>query len=91
LLDEIVKILNDYPDYMMTIEGHTDNVGSDEVNLKVSRERANSVKNYFVSKGISTDRLSAEGYGESRPVANNKTAAGRAKNRRVAMDLKLKD
>jgi outer membrane protein OmpA-like peptidoglycan-associated protein len=90
LMDEIVKILNDYPDYMMTIEGHTDNVGSDEANLKVSRERANAVKNYFISKGISTDRLQADGFGESKPVADNKTAAGRAKNRRVTLDLKLK-
>jgi outer membrane protein OmpA-like peptidoglycan-associated protein len=90
LLDEIVAILNNYPDYMMTIDGHTDNVGSDELNLKLSRERAASVKNYFVSKGVSTDRVVTNGYGETQPVANNKTAAGRAKNRRVAMDLKLK-
>ena len=91
LLNEIVKILNDYPDYMMTIEGHTDNVGNDAFNMKLSKDRAASVKNYFVSKGISSDRLTTDGFGETKPVASNKTAAGRAKNRRVAMDLKLKD
>ncbi|RYE22766.1 MAG: OmpA family protein, partial [Sphingobacteriales bacterium] len=90
LLDEIVGILNNYPDYMMTIDGHTDDVGSDETNLKLSRDRAASVKNYFVSKGVGTDRIATNGYGETQPVASNKTAAGRAKNRRVAMDLKLK-
>ncbi len=91
LLDEIVKILNDYPDYAMTIDGHTDNVGKPDKNLQLSKDRANSVKNYFVSKGISADRLEANGYGDTKPVASNKTAKGRAQNRRVAMDLKLKD
>ncbi|MBN9483062.1 MAG: OmpA family protein [Bacteroidetes bacterium] len=91
LLNEIVKILNDYPDYMMTIDGHTDNVGKPEKNMQLSKDRAQSVKNYFVSKGISEDRLVTNGYGDTKPVASNKTAKGRAQNRRVAMDLKLKD
>ncbi|MCW3123531.1 MAG: OmpA/MotB domain protein [Flavipsychrobacter sp.] len=90
LLDEIVAILNEYKDYYMTIEGHTDDVGSDAKNLILSRDRAASVKAYYVSKGISNDRLETDGFGESRPVASNKTAAGRAKNRRVEMDLKLR-
>lgn len=91
LLDEVVKILNDYPDYLMTIDGHTDNVGNAAKNMQLSRDRADAVKNYFVTKGISSDRLMSNGYGDTKPVAPNKTAAGRAKNRRVAMDLKLKD
>lgn len=91
LLDEVVKILNDYPDYQMTIDGHTDNTGKPEKNLQLSKDRAASVKAYFVSKGISADRLTDNGYGDTKPAASNKTAAGRAKNRRVAMDLKLKD
>lgn len=91
ILDEIVKILNDYPDYNMSIEGHSDNVGNAAKNMQLSKDRANSVKNYFVAKGIATERLSADGFGDTKPVASNKTAAGRAKNRRVAMDLKLKD
>lgn len=89
LLDEIVTILNNYPDYYMTIDGHTDNVGKPEANMILSQNRAASVKNYFVSKGISTNRITTAGHGETEPVATNKTAAGRAKNRRVAMDLKL--
>lgn len=90
LLDEVVKILNDYPDYNMTIDGYTDNTGNAERNLQLSKERANSVMNYFISKGIDANRLKADGHGIENPVASNKTAAGRAKNRRVVMDLKLK-
>lgn len=91
LLDEIVAILNDYADYNMTIDGHTDNVGNDEKNMTLSLDRANAVKNYFVSQGIASSRLETHGYGETQPVADNKTAKGRAKNRRVTMDLKLRD
>jgi outer membrane protein OmpA-like peptidoglycan-associated protein len=90
MLDEIVQILNDYPDYYMTIDGHTDNVGKDESNMQLSKDRANSVRNYFIGKGIAEGRLEANGYGETQPVADNKTKAGKAKNRRVAMDLHLK-
>lgn len=91
ILNEIVDILNEYSDYNMTIDGYTDNIGSDEVNLKLSRERANSVREYFISKGVDANRLTAEGHGETDFVATNKTAAGRAKNRRVEMDLVLRD
>lgn len=91
LLDEIVQILNDYPDYNMTIDGYTDNTGNATRNLELSKKRANAVKDYFISKGIDANRLMADGHGIDNPVASNKTAAGRAKNRRVEMDLKLKD
>lgn len=90
LLDEIVQILNDYPDYMMTIDGYTDNVGKPAKNLVLSKDRAASVKNYFVSKGIGESRIVTDGHGDADPKASNKTAKGRAKNRRVEMDLKLK-
>lgn len=90
LLDEIVGILNEYPDYKMTIDGHTDNVGNATRNLELSRQRALSVKNYFVAKGISTERIETEGYGDTQPKATNKTAGGRAQNRRVEMDLELR-
>jgi hypothetical protein len=90
LLDEIVKILNDYPDYMMTIDGYTDNVGKPAKNLVLSKDRAASVKKYFVSKGIDETRIVTDGHGDADPKASNKTAKGRAKNRRVEMDLKLK-
>lgn len=90
ILDEIVQILKDYPDYNMTIDGYTDNTGRAERNLELSKERANSVRDYFISKGIDANRLMADGHGDANPVASNKTRAGRAKNRRVEMDLKLK-
>lgn len=89
ILNEIVDILNEYSDYNMTIDGYTDNTGSAERNLELSGERANSVKDYFISKGIDANRLRAKGHGEANPVASNNTRAGRAKNRRVEMDLTL--
>lgn len=85
-LDELAVILNKYPKMQMQIEGNTDNVGKDEFNLKLSQDRAEAVKKYLVGKGIPADRLTAVGYGETKPIEDNKTAAGRAKNRRV--DLK---
>lgn len=91
LLDEIVTILNNYPDYNMTIDGYTDNTGKADKNLSLSQERADAVKAYFVDKGIAAGRLTSTGHGIENPVADNKTAAGRAKNRRVEMDLKLSE
>lgn len=89
-LDEVVDILNQYPDYNLRMGGHTDAVGSDAANLKLSQARVDAVKNYFVGKGIPDSRIEATGYGESRPIATNKTAVGRAQNRRVEMELYLK-
>ena len=87
-LDEIVKVLKDNPDMYLDIEGHTDNVGTDDYNQTLSDNRANSVKQYFISKGIEVRRLSSKGYGETTPIADNKTEAGRQKNRRVELRLK---
>ncbi len=86
-LDEVVKILKDNPDMYLSIDGHTDNVGSDEYNHTLSHNRAASVKDYFLSKGIAENRLRSAGHGESMPIADNNTAAGRQKNRRVEMKL----
>lgn len=86
-LDEVVKILNDNPDMHLAIDGHTDNVGTDEYNQTLSDNRANAVKEYFISKGISESRITSAGHGETMPIADNKTAAGRQKNRRVEMKL----
>ncbi|MEP7236941.1 MAG: OmpA family protein, partial [Ferruginibacter sp.] len=80
-------ILNENPTFKVQIDGHTDSQGGDDYNQKLSDERAASVKAYLMSKGIAEGRLSSAGYGESKPVADNKTAAGRAKNRRVEMTL----
>lgn len=86
-LDQIVNILNEYPTAMFSVDGHTDSVGSEENNQSLSEARAQSVVNYLVQKGVSQSRLSAKGYGESKPIASNKTRAGRAKNRRVEINL----
>jgi len=82
-LDRTVKFLKENKTLELEIAGHTDNVGSDATNLKLSQERAQSVVTYLVEHGIDKTRLIAKGYGESRPIAFNNTEAGRAKNRRV--------
>jgi outer membrane protein OmpA-like peptidoglycan-associated protein len=86
-LNDVVTILNENPSFKVQIDGHTDDQGKDEYNLDLSNRRAASVKAYLVSKGISEARLSSMGYGETKPVADNKTAKGRAQNRRVEMTL----
>ena len=86
-LDEVVKILQDNQLMKLSIAGHTDNVGADELNQKLSQNRANTVKEYFVSKGIEESRISSTGHGETTPLADNKTPAGRQKNRRVELKL----
>jgi outer membrane protein OmpA-like peptidoglycan-associated protein len=86
-LNEVVKILKDNPSLKLKVDGHTDNIGADDFNMKLSDGRAASVKKYLVSKGIDAARLESEGFGETTPVADNKTATGRQKNRRVEMKV----
>ena len=87
-LTSIAEIMNEYPQTVFHIEGHTDSQGSDALNLRLSKERAASVKNFLVEQdGIDASRITSEGYGESRPIATNKTAAGRQQNRRVEVSL----
>jgi OmpA-OmpF porin, OOP family len=87
-LDQVVKVLKENTNMKVKVEvqGHTDSVGTQQYNQKLSERRAMSVMNYLVSKGIARNRLSASGYGFSRPVATNETEEGRAKNRRVQLD-----
>lgn len=87
-LNKVVEILNENPGYKVDIDGHTDIVGKPEKNQLLSEARATAVKEYFVKKGISESRLIATGFGVDKPVADNKTAAGRAKNRRVELKLR---
>jgi outer membrane protein OmpA-like peptidoglycan-associated protein len=87
-LNEVVKVLNEDPSLNLDIKGHTDNVGKPANNQKLSQQRADAVKAYFVKKGISESRLTSTGYGDAQPIAPNTTAAGRQKNRRVEMMLK---
>ncbi|HAB27535.1 MAG: cell envelope biogenesis protein OmpA [Xanthomarina sp.] len=87
VLQNIIGILKEYPNAKFNIEGHTDSVGSEALNMKLSKERASSVMNYLISNGVASNRLTHEGYGESRPIDSNKTRAGRANNRRVEINL----
>ncbi|MGZ8510166.1 MAG: OmpA family protein [Chitinophagaceae bacterium] len=86
-LNEVAQVLKDDAELKLAIDGHTDNTGSDNLNQKLSENRAAAVKAYLVKKGIDESRLVSAGYGELQPVADNKTAAGRQKNRRVEMKL----
>lgn len=83
LLDRAVEILMDNPTTILTVEGHTDDVGSDSANLELSEARARTVVDYLVAGGIDAERLTAIGYGETRPIADNNTADGRSENRRI--------
>jgi outer membrane protein OmpA-like peptidoglycan-associated protein len=85
VVDEVAEVLKKNPHIRVEIQGHTDITGSREHNLELSRKRAEAVMNYLIKKGISRDRLTAVGYGFSRPIAPNTTAEGRAKNRRVEL------
>jgi len=82
-LDELVGYLKRSKDKKIVLSGHTDTVGSDSANQKLSEARAKSVMEYLVQKGIENNRLSAVGFGEERPVDSNDTFEGRQKNRRV--------
>lgn len=83
ILDNVVKVLEENPDYKIDINGHTDSQGGDDYNQDLSERRAKAVRQYLINHGISEDRMAAYGYGESRPIADNATARGRALNRRV--------
>ncbi len=82
-LDAIKEILKNYPTAKFSVEGHTDSDGSDKFNQKLSEARANAVRNAMVERGINADNLTAVGFGESQPIASNKTKAGKAENRRT--------
>lgn len=86
-LQVLIKYLQDNPLARIEIQGHTDSKGSKALNDRLSKNRALSVLNYLVSKGIDRQRLVANGYGSSRPVDNNATAEGRANNRRVEIKI----
>jgi OOP family OmpA-OmpF porin len=87
LLDRAVKVLQDYPDVNLEISGHTDSRGKADYNRDLSQRRADSVKTYFVQRGIASTRLQSIGYGPTRPIADNKTSSGRATNRRTEFRL----
>jgi len=86
-LNELVDALKSKPALIVEIAGHTDNVGTSESNLKLSADRANSVRDYLIKHGIDAKRVFARGYGETQPVADNSTAEGRQKNRRTEIRI----
>ena len=86
-LDDLVEVLKLKSTMVIEIEGHTDDVGKPEDNLKLSQGRADEVKKYLTAKGISAARISAKGYGQEMPVADNTTEEGRSKNRRTSLKV----
>jgi len=84
---DIIQILNEYPTARFSVEGHTDSQGAAANNQKLSESRANAVRDFLIDKGIGAAKLTAAGYGEDRPIADNKTSKGRRENRRVEINL----
>ena len=83
ILDQIADVLNLNPTYLIEVQGHTDNVGNPAANMTLSDNRANAVKEYLIKKGVAATRMTSHGYGDTIPVASNKTTKGKALNRRV--------
>lgn len=86
-LDKLVAIFTEYPETNILVEGHTDNVGRDEYNMQLSQKRAQSVSNYFISKGLTASRITTKWYGKTQPKVENNSDANRALNRRVEIAI----
>jgi len=91
LLDKVYEILSKYPNLKLIVEGHTDDIGSDEYNDKLSLLRADAIKTYLVRKGIHPDSIRIYGYGKRKPVINEKSDKARALNRRVEFKITTRD
>jgi len=86
-LDDVAKVLAEYPKTYIDVYGHTDSDGSDAYNQTLSERRATSVADYLTSRGVQSARIATRGYGETQPIASNATAEGKAQNRRVEIKL----
>lgn len=86
-LDKLAGIFKEYPKSNVLVEGHTDSAGSDEYNMNLSRQRAQSVTTYLIAKGVDASRFDTKWYGETQPVGDNSTTEGKAKNRRVELAI----
>jgi len=91
LLDQIANIFIENSNYIIEVQGHTDNTGKAELNKTLSDKRANAVMNYMINKGVDASRMTAVGYGPDQPIADNKTKAGRQKNRRVEFKITFEE
>jgi outer membrane protein OmpA-like peptidoglycan-associated protein len=91
LLDQIAQTFIENSNYVIEVQGHTDNTGKAEVNKRLSDKRAHAVMDYLVKKGVDANRMTAVGYGPDMPIADNKTKAGRAKNRRVEFKITFEE
>ncbi len=89
ILDQVAQLMRKYPDYKLRISGHTDSIGEAPANQRLSENRAKTCYDYLVAKGIEASRMSHQGFGESRPIADNRFKEGRDKNRRVEFELYL--
>jgi outer membrane protein OmpA-like peptidoglycan-associated protein len=88
LLDDVARVLVAHPELeRIRVEGHTDDRGNDAYNKKLSQARAESVQKYLIERGVATNRLEAVGYGEEKPIGDNKTEPGRTQNRRVEFKI----
>ncbi len=87
ILDRLVTFLKENPGKKVTFEGHTDSIGTAKYNQGLSERRAASAQNYIVKKGINPSRIAMRGFGKAKPIADNKTKEGRAKNRRVEVKV----
>jgi len=87
ILDRLVAFMNENKDKNASLSGHTDSIGTEAYNQRLSERRVNSVRDYVVKKGVDSSRISGQGFGESKPIADNKTREGRAKNRRVEIKV----
>ncbi len=91
VLDQIAQTFIDNPTFHVEVQGHTDNVGNPKSNLKLSQDRADAVRDYLIKKGVPENQLVAKGYGDTMPIADNKTKAGRSKNRRVEFKITFEE
>jgi OOP family OmpA-OmpF porin len=87
ILDRLVAFMNENKDKKATLSGHTDSVGTEAYNQRLSERRVNAVREYVVKKGVDGGRISGQGFGESKPIADNRTKEGRSKNRRVEIKV----
>ena len=87
ILDRLVAFMNENKDKKASLSGHTDNIGTEAYNQRLSERRVSAVQGYIVKKGVESSRVSGQGFGESKPIADNKTREGRSKNRRVEIKV----